>query len=92
MSFLDAYSSYHHIPLFSPDKENTTFITTLGICCYRVMTFGLRNARTTYQRLVTKMFKDHIGKSMETYVDDMLVKNRKKADHISYLNAIFQVL
>ena len=92
MSFLDVYYGYHQIPLFGPDQENTAFITTLGQYCYRVMPFGLKNAGTTYQRLVTKMFHDHIGKSMVIYVDDILVKSKKRDDHLSGLNTTFQVL
>ena len=90
--FLDVYSGYHQIPLFGPDQENIAFITTLGLYCYRVMLFGLKNVGATYQMLVTKMFREHIGKSMEVYVDDMLVKRKKKDNHLSDLNTTFQVL
>lgn len=82
-SFLDAYSGYHQIPLFGPDQENTAFINTSGLYCYKVILFGIKNAWETYQRLVTKIFRDHIGKFMEVYIDDKLVKSRKKGDHIS---------
>lgn len=92
MYFLDEYSSYHQIPLFDPDQENVVFITSLGLYCYKVMPFGLKNAKATYQRFVSKMFRDHIGKSIEMYVDDMLVKSRKKQNHISDLGTTFQVL
>ena len=54
MSFLDAYSGYLQIPLFGPDQEATAFITTLGLYCYEVMPFGLKNAGATYQKLVKK--------------------------------------
>ncbi|KAL5570576.1 hypothetical protein UlMin_027151 [Ulmus minor] len=56
------------------DQEHTTFLTDQGLYCYKVMPFGLKNAGATYQRLVNKMFKQQIGKTMEVYVDDMLVK------------------
>ena len=56
MSFLDAYSDYHQIPLFWPDQDKTSFITPLGLYCYRVMPLSLNNAGETYQRLVTKIF------------------------------------
>lgn len=75
MGFLDAYSGYHQIPLFG--LECTAFITTIGLYCYKVMPFGLRNVWATYQRLVNKMFKEEISYSMDVYVDDMLVKNKK---------------
>ncbi|KAL5543866.1 hypothetical protein UlMin_007650 [Ulmus minor] len=54
------------------DQEHTAFLTNQGLYCYKVMSFGLKNAGATYQRLVNKMFKDQIGKTMEVYVDDML--------------------
>lgn len=92
MSFLNAYSGYHQIPLFEPDQDNTVFITILGLYCYHVMPFRLKKTRATYLRLVTKMFREHINKSMEFNVDDMLVKSNKKETHISNLNATFQIL
>ncbi|XP_015967236.1 uncharacterized protein LOC107490954 [Arachis duranensis] len=46
----------------------------MGIYCYRVMPFALKNAGATYQKLLNKVFKDHKGKSVEVYVDDILVK------------------
>lgn len=49
MNFLDAYSGYYQIPQFGPDQEKTTFITPKGTYCYKVMPFGLKNARATYQ-------------------------------------------
>ena len=56
------------------------------------MPFGLKNAGATYQRLVNKMFREYIGKTMEVYIDDMLVKSLKAADHIAYLEEAFGVL
>lgn len=81
MSFLDAYSSYHQFPFFGPDQECTTFITTMGLYYYKVMLFELKNDRETYKRLVTKMFRDKIEKSMEVYVDNMLVESNKAAHY-----------
>ena len=92
MSFLDADSGYHQIPLFGPDQESTIFITTMGLYYYKVMLFGLKNASATYQRLVTKNFRVEIGKSVEVYVDDMLVKSRRGADHFSDLSKTFDIL
>ena len=56
------------------------------------MFFGLKNTRTTYQRLVNKMFKEMIGKTMEVYIDDMFVKSLRAADHIAYLEEVFGVM
>lgn len=56
------------------DEEKTTFITDRETYCYQVMPFGLKNARATYQKLVTKIFQEYLGKSMEVYIDGILVK------------------
>ena len=76
LSFLDAFLGYHQIPMYPPDAEKTTFIPPHRLFCYNVMSFGLKNVGATYQRLVTKMFKSLLGKTMEIYIDDMLVKSK----------------
>ena len=56
------------------------------------MPFGLKNARATYQRLVNQMFSKQIGRNMEVYVDDMLVKSRKVELHLDDLKETFNTL
>ncbi|GFZ05308.1 hypothetical protein Acr_17g0008800 [Actinidia rufa] len=92
LSFMDAFSRYHQIKMHPPDLEKTSVITERGLHCYKVMPFGLKNAGVTYQRLVNKMFKDLIGKAMEVYINNMLVKILKIADHITHLEEAFGVL
>ncbi|KAL5571672.1 hypothetical protein UlMin_021269 [Ulmus minor] len=92
LSFMDAYSGYNQIRMHQPDQEHTAFLTDQGLYCYKVMPFGLKNAGATYQRLVNKMFKQQIGKTMEVYVDDMLVKSLKADEHINNLRESFEVL
>ena len=92
LSFLDAFSGYHHIPMHPPDVEKTTFITPHRLYGYNRMPFGLKNARATYQRLVTKIFRPLIGKTMEVYIDNMLVKTRERPDHTKHLQETFELL
>ena len=89
LSFLDAFSRYHHIPMHQPE---TTFITPHELYYYNVMSFGLKNTGATYQRMVTKIFQPLIGKSMEVYVDDMLVKSKECPDHTRHLQETFELL
>ncbi|XP_057958527.1 uncharacterized protein LOC131151272 [Malania oleifera] len=56
------------------------------------MPFGLKNAGATYQRLVNRIFKDQLGKTMEAYVDDMLVKSLVAGQHCKDLREIFELL
>ncbi|KAL0351199.1 UNVERIFIED_CONTAM: Transposon Ty3-G Gag-Pol polyprotein [Sesamum radiatum] len=92
MSFLDAFQGYNQIRLAPEDQEKTSFVTEQGTYCYTVMPFGLKNAGATYQRLVNSMFQKQIGKNMEVYIDDMLVKSQKKEHHINDLTECFEIL
>uniref|UniRef100_A0A2N9FB44 Integrase catalytic domain-containing protein n=1 Tax=Fagus sylvatica TaxID=28930 RepID=A0A2N9FB44_FAGSY len=92
MSFLDAFQGYHQIALRKEDQEKTAFITPRGIFCYKVMPFGLKNAGATYQRMVTKMFSELLGKTVELYIDDMVVKSVKSTDHVGDLRKVFEIL
>nr|KYP49805.1 Transposon Ty3-G Gag-Pol polyprotein [Cajanus cajan] len=90
LTFLDAYSGYNQIPMHTRDEEKTAFITDSANYCYQVMPFGLKNAGATYQRLMNKVFQHQIGKNMEVYVDDMVVKSRSIDRHVTDLSEVFQ--
>ena len=75
MSFLDAFQGYHQIPLALDDQKKTVIVTPVGNYHYKVMPFGLKNAGSTYQRMMTKMFEPQLGKNVEVYIDDMVVKS-----------------
>uniref|UniRef100_A0A2N9FX58 Uncharacterized protein n=1 Tax=Fagus sylvatica TaxID=28930 RepID=A0A2N9FX58_FAGSY len=92
MSFLDAFQGYHQIPMAHSDQEKTAFITPKGVYCYRVMPFGLKNAGATYQRMVTGMFGHLIGNTVEAYIDDMLIKSKKKTSHVEDLREVLEIL
>ena len=92
MSFLDAFQGYYQIPLALDDQEKTTFVTPIGNYHYRVMLFGLKNARSTYQRMMTRMFKPQLGKNIKVYIDDMVVKSKADSEHINDLRNIFEIL
>lgn len=92
LSFLDAYSGYNQIRINPDDQEKTSFITKYGTYCYKVIPFGLKNVGATYQRLVNQMFKQQIGKSMEAYIDDMLVKYLRAEDRLKHLQETFSIL
>ena len=56
------------------------------------MPFGLKNAGSTYQRIMTKMFEPQLGRSIEVYIDDMVVKNKVVSEHVGDLTNIFEIL
>ena len=81
LCFLDVYSGYHQIVMKESDQLATSFITPFGSFCYVSMPFGLKNAGATYQRCMLNCFGDLIGRTVEAYIDDIIVKS-KWADHL----------
>ena len=64
LSFMDAFSGYNQIRMHKDDQEKTSFVTSQGLFYYRVMPFGLKNAGTTYQRLMNRMFAPQISRNV----------------------------
>ena len=56
------------------------------------MPFGLKNIESTYQRMMTKMFEPQLGKNVEVYIDDMVVKSKLVSEHVTDLTNIFEIL
>ena len=92
VSFLDAFQGYHQIPLALDDQEKIAFVTPTGNYHYKVMPFDLKNARSTYQRMMTKMFEPQLGKSIEVYIDDMVMKSKMVSGHVGDLGNVFEIL
>ncbi|GJZ20662.1 reverse transcriptase domain-containing protein, partial [Tanacetum coccineum] len=78
--FLDAYKGYHQIQMAEPDEEKTAFHTSHGVYCYTKMPFGLKNDGATYQRLVDKAFDNKVGRNIEVYVDDLVIKSHTETE------------
>ena len=92
LTFMNAFSRYNQIKVAEEDQEKTAFIISQGLYCYKIMPFGLKNARATYQRLVNKMFNKQIGRNIEVYVDDMLIKSKEELTHLDDLKKTFTTL
>jgi Reverse transcriptase (RNA-dependent DNA polymerase)/RNase H-like domain found in reverse transcriptase len=91
-SFMDGYAGYNQIKMAQEDERHTAFRTPIGIYCYKVMQFGLKNAGATYQRAMTKIFDDLIHKIVECYVDDLVIKAMSYEEHLQYLEVVFNRL
>ena len=89
---MDTFSGYNQIKMEEADQEKTSFVTRQGLFCYKVMPFGLKNAGVTYQRLMNKMFTHQIGRNVQVYVDDMLVKSLREDDYLDDLRETFDTL
>ncbi|GJU72935.1 reverse transcriptase domain-containing protein [Tanacetum coccineum] len=74
------------------DDEKTAFHTSHGVYCYTKMPFGLKDARATYQRLVDKAFKKQIGRNLEVYVDDLVIKSHTEQEILRDIEETFRTL
>ena len=92
MSFLDAFKGYYQIPLALGDQEKTTFFTPTRNYHYKVMPFALKNAGSTYQRMIIRMCEPQVGKNIEIYIDDMVIKSKLEFEHVNDLKNIFEIL
>lgn len=74
------------------DEEKIAFIIDMGTFCYKIIPFGLKNSRSIYQRMVTKVFKGLMERNVEAYMDDMLMKSLSFDQHLKDLDEVFTVL
>ncbi|GJZ53441.1 reverse transcriptase domain-containing protein [Tanacetum coccineum] len=80
--FLNAYKGYHQIKMTKKDEEKRRSIPMKESFCYTKMPFGLKNVRAMYQRLVDAIFEGQMGRNLEAYVDDMVIKSKTKPEMI----------
>jgi hypothetical protein len=92
LCFLDAYSSFHQIPMSRDCEEYTIFITVDDLFCYVFMPYGLKNALPTFVRAMHKIFGDLIRDLIEVYVDDIVVKIKSRASLLDNLAQVFDRL
>ena len=89
-SFMDEFSGYNQIKMAPKEAEKTAFRTPMGNFYYTVMPFGLKNVGTTYQRAMTTIFHDMMYQELEDYVDDIVVKSRRREEHFHVLRKVFK--
>ena len=89
LSMLDCFSDYHQILMNKEDEEKTSFTTIYGTYCYVRVPEGLRNAGCTFNRMIKIVLGDQLGRNISAYVDDVVVRSKKKEDHIQDLHETF---
>jgi hypothetical protein len=92
LCFLDAYSGYHQIAMCIADQLATFFITPFDTYCYQTFPFGLKNAGATFQRCLRCIFGELIGRIIEAYVDNIVVKSKNTGDLVPDLTEVFAKL
>ena len=88
--FMDRFSGYNQIRMAPRDAEKTAFKTPIGNFYYTVMPFGLKNTGATYQRAMMAIFHDMMHQELEDYLDDIMVKSRRREEHFHMLRKVFE--
>ena len=88
ISFMDGNAGYNQTFMAEKDIAKTTFRCpgTIGLFEWVVMTFGLKNAGATYQRAMNYIFHKLIGRIVEIYIDDVVVKSKGCKEHLADLH------
>ena len=91
-SFIDDFLGYNQVKMPLDDEKHTSFRTPLGVYCYRVILFRLKNTGATYHRAMSTIFRDHLRKMLEYYVDDIAVKSHSRNNHLDDLRTMFDIM
>jgi hypothetical protein len=91
LSFMDGNASYNQIFMALEDIHKTAFRVpgAVGLFEYVVMTFGLKNVDTTYQRAMNYIYHDLISKLVEICIDDIVVKSTSTGGHLKDVRQVF---
>ncbi len=84
---LDLFAGYWQIQMDPSCKEMTTFICRQGTYQFEVMPFGLKNAPSTFQRMMDMVFK--IFPFVRAYIDDVVVFSKSVPEHLEHLGLVF---
>ena len=90
-SFVDGYSGYYQVKIASEDQLKISFILSWGTFCYKIMSLGLCNAPTTFQRLMNKILEPLLGHFVRVFIDDF-GDYSDRASHLKRLKKVFESL
>lgn len=89
---LDLAKGFYQIPVREDDRKKTAFSTPSGHYEFNRMPFGLKNAPSTFQRLMNTVLRDFINKICVVYMDDILVFSTSLTEHLTSIRKIFLAL
>lgn len=91
-STLDFASGFHQIEMDPRDIPKTTFTVKGGYYEYFRMPFGLKNAPSTFQRVMDNVLKELKSTIWLVYLDDIIIFSTSLQEHIENLRKVFHGL
>lgn len=92
MTTLDLRAGYYQVRVRDVDRDKTAFTTPFGIYRFKRMSFGLKNAPSTFQRLIDRFRAGVIGVTIFAYLDDLIILSETFDKHLTDLETVFQRL
>jgi hypothetical protein len=89
LSLLDCFSRYHQVWMRREDEAKTRFTIPFGNFCFVRMPEGLRNAGSTFNRMMKLILRNQLGRNASAYVDDIVIMSEREKDHIADLTGTF---
>jgi len=89
-SSMDLLQGFYQLPIKESDKEKTAFKTPFGLYHFKVVSMGLSNAPSVFQRVMNHIFKDFIGKFVAIYLDDILIYSKTQEEHLQHIKLVLQ--
>jgi hypothetical protein len=91
-SSMDLLQGFYQLPLVESDKEKITFKTNFGNFQFKVVSKGLTNAPSTFQRVMNQVFQKQLNKFVLIYLDDILIFSKTAEEHIKHIEEVLEVI
>ena len=91
-SSMDLLQGFYQLPLQDSDKAKTAFKTNFGHFQFRVVSMGLSNAQSVFQRIMNDIFKEYLNKFVVIYLDDILIFSRTAEEHLTHIRKVLEAI
>jgi hypothetical protein len=91
-SSMDLLQGFFQLPLNPSDKPKTAFKTSFGHYQFRVVSMGLSNAPSVFQRVMNQIFRQQLNKSVLIYLDDILIFSKTAEEHLEHIEEVLKLI
>ena len=89
---MDLLQGFYQLPLIECDKPKTAFKTSSGHYQFRVVSMGLSNSPSVFQRVMNQIFQKQLNKFVLIYIDDILIFSKTPEEHLQHIEEVFKTI